>query len=94
MDKGTPPVICEASSWIYTDKGGILEVFPPLGAWLEKGELIAEVRDIFGHLYRRYYAPERGIVIGKSVDPISPTGSRIIHLGLRPAFLSDLPAKG
>jgi predicted deacylase len=94
VEKGTSPVICEASSWIYTDKGGILEVFPPLGAWLEKGDPIAEIRDIFGRLYRRYYAPERGIVIGKSVDPISPTGSRIVHLGLRPTIFSGPLTKG
>ena len=83
------PVICESSSWLYTDKGGILEVFPALGAWLEKGDPIAEVRDIFGRLQRRYFAPEQGIVIGKSVDPVSPTGSRIVHLGLRPRYMED-----
>lgn len=84
-----PPVLCESSYWIYSDKGGILEVFPALGAWLQKGELIAEVRDIFGRLQRQYFAPENGVVIGKSVDPISPTGSRILHLGLRPRRLED-----
>ena len=88
------PVICESSSWIYTDTGGILEVFPPLGAWLEKGDSIAEVRDIFGRLQRRYFAPERGVVIGKSVDPVSPTGSRILHLGLRPKVPEAFPFRG
>lgn len=90
----TRPVICESSSWIYTDTGGILEVFPPLGAWLKKGDPIAEVRDIFGRLQRRYFAPEDGVVIGKSVDPVSPTGSRILHLGLRPKVPEAFPFRG
>ena len=28
-----------------------------------------------------YRAPYRGIVIGKSVEPVSATGARIVHLG-------------
>ena len=78
------PVLCEGSYWLYTDEGGILQVFPEVGTWIQKGQLIAEVRDIFGHLRKQYFAPEEGVVIGKSVDPISPTGSRILHLGIHP----------
>lgn len=91
ISSSSMPVVCESSSWIFTDKGGILEVFPSLGVWVEKGEPIAEVRDIFGRLQRRYFAPERGVVIGKSVDPVSPTGSRILHLGLRPKVMDAFP---
>ena len=48
---------------------------------------MAELRDIFGGLKKSYFAPEAGIVIGKSVDPIAQTGSRIIHLGRHPKNL-------
>ena len=37
--------------------------------------------DVFGDLVREYVAPHRGIVIGKSVEPVSATGARILHLG-------------
>jgi predicted deacylase len=62
---------------------------------VQKGELIARLRNAFGDVTREHYAPTSGVVIGKSVNPVSPTGSRILHLGvpmahdheLRPATL-------
>ncbi|MDX1940588.1 MAG: succinylglutamate desuccinylase/aspartoacylase family protein [Saprospiraceae bacterium] len=77
-------ILCDRSYWIYTDEGGILEVFPKVMAKIKKGDKIAEVRTIFGKLVREYFAPEDGIVIGKSVNPVNQTGSRILHLGLHP----------
>lgn len=80
----TPKTIfCESSYWIYTDEGGILHVLPQVCDRITRGQPIAEVRTIFGQVSRTYHAPENGIIIGKSVDPINPTGSRIIHLGVK-----------
>ncbi len=76
--------LCEDSYWIYTDEGGILQVLPRIGDHIRKGELIAEVRTAFDKLVKQYHAPDHGVVIGKSVDPINQTGSRILHLGLNP----------
>jgi len=77
-----PPVICERSYWLYTDTGGILRVLPSVTDQVEKGQLIATMRNVFGDLIREYHAPEDGIVIGKSVSPINQTGGRILHLGI------------
>lgn len=76
------PVVCGRSYWIHTDRGGILEVFPPLAARVRQGERVAQVRDVYGRLVREYFAPEDGIVIGKSTNPVNQTGSRILHLGI------------
>lgn len=76
------PITCKKSYWIYTDQGGILQVFPKLTERIKKGELIASLRDVFGKVLKEYFAPEDGVIIGKSVNPISQTGSRIIHLGI------------
>jgi len=75
-------VICKRSYWIYTDKGGLLTVPVELRQKVEKGQLIATMRDIFGNLVKEYHAPEDGIVIGKSTNPVSQSGSRILHLGI------------
>jgi len=80
-------VYCPDSYWVYSDDGGILSIPVKIGQQLEKGQKIAELRDIFGGLKKSYFAPEPGIVIGKSVDPIAQTGSRIIHLGRQPNTL-------
>lgn len=77
------PVICRDSYWIYTSAGGILEVFPQITEKIVKDQKIARVRNIFGDVIKEYYAPEDGVVIGKSINPINPTGSRILHLGFQ-----------
>ena len=75
-------VLCKSSYWIYTDTGGILRVLPEVTDFVKKGETIATLKNIFGDLIKEYYAPEDGIVIGKSVSPINQTGGRILHLGV------------
>lgn len=81
VKEGAPPVICASSKWIYTDVGGLLEVFPKVTERVAKGDLIARVRTIFGEICREFRAPEDGIVIGRSVNPVGQTGARILHLG-------------
>jgi len=77
-----PAVICQRSYWIYTNAGGLLEVFPKITDYVEQGERIALVRNVFGDIVREYFAPETGIVVGKSVNPTNQTGGRILHLGI------------
>jgi hypothetical protein len=37
---------------------------------------------VFGDVLCEYVAPEDGVVIGKSVNPVNQTGGRILHLGI------------
>lgn len=75
------PYVCGSSRWIYTSQGGLLDVLPDIGTTVADQELIARQTDIFGDLVAEYHAPFEGVVIGKSVNPVSPTGGRIMHLG-------------
>lgn len=77
-----PTVFCQRSYWIYTDVGGLLRVHVDLMDVVKEGDLIASIRDVFGNLIKEYFAPEKGIVIGKSVSPVNQTGGRILHLGI------------
>jgi predicted deacylase len=76
------PFICKKSYWLYIDKGGYLDIHVQLTQQLKKGELIATLRNPFGDVIKEYFAPEAGIVIGKSSNPINMSGGRIIHLGI------------
>jgi len=76
------PVICDRSEWIFTTRGGILNVLPEVNTWVRKGELIATIHSIFGQLIEKYEAPEDSIVIGKEIDPVASSGARIVHLGI------------
>lgn len=75
-------IICKKSYWIYTDQGGILEVYPPVASHIKKGQIIARITDPFGRLIKEYIAPEDGVVVGKGTNPSAQTGSRILHLGV------------
>ncbi|CAA6828412.1 MAG: Peptidase M14 [uncultured Aureispira sp.] len=77
-----PTVICQKSYWIYTDEGGLLQIHVNLMQAVKKGDLLASMRDVFGNLIKEYFAPEDGVVIGKSVSPVNQSGGRILHLGI------------
>jgi predicted deacylase len=79
--EGPEPVLCDRSYWMYTDRGGLLEVLPRPTNRVSQGERVAVLRNAFGDVIREYHAPEDGIVIGKSVNPVGQTGARILHLG-------------
>jgi predicted deacylase len=81
VSEGPEPVLCERSSWMYTDRGGLLEVLPRPTERVSRGERVAVLRNAFGDVIREYDAPEDGVVIGKSVNPVGQTGARILHLG-------------
>ena len=72
---------CTRSYWLYTDTGGILEVLPEPTDRVLAGEAIAYLFDPWGQRTRTYRAPEEGVIIGKSTNPVAHTGSRIVHLG-------------
>ena len=74
--------VCSKSYWLFTDKGGYLEVLVDLNQKLEKGQVIGILRNSFGEVLEEYVAPEAGIVIGKSTNPVNISGGRIIHLGI------------
>jgi hypothetical protein len=73
---------CHHSYWMYTDRGGVLEVFPEVASRVRKGELMARLYNVWGDLVREYEAPEDTVVVGKSTNPAAHAGSRVVHLGV------------
>lgn len=73
---------CARSYWMYTDAGGALQVLPDVTDRVRAGDPIAVVTNLFGDVIREYRAPEAGVVIGKSTNPVAQTGARILHLGI------------
>lgn len=79
---GGPPLLCLRSAWLYTDHGGLLEVYPKVCEQVHKGDIIARLTSVYGDVVREYRAPVDGVIVGKSVDPIAETGARIAHIGV------------
>lgn len=82
LDLGPEPVICARSHWIYTQHGGLLEVLPKVAQPIEAGQTLARIRDIYGDEVATYEAPEDGVCVGHSVNPVAMTGARVIHVGI------------
>jgi predicted deacylase len=77
------PAILISSTWLYTSRGGILEVIPWLAEEIQAGQIVARLFDLHGRLIEEIAAPESGVVIGLSTNPASATGARVIHYGVR-----------
>ena len=75
-------ILCKKSYWLYTDEGGLLDVTVALGQSVARGDVIGILRNPFGDVIRTYQAPESGVVIGKSSNPVNQSGGRILHLGI------------
>ncbi len=75
-------IICKKSFWVYAKNGGILHVFPNLTDLIKKGDLIANITDIFGSVIEEIVAPVNAVVVAKSTNPVCQVGSRVIHLGV------------
>jgi predicted deacylase len=74
--------VCSKSYWIHTDKGGYLDVLVDLNQKMKENETLAVLRNSFGEVIETYKAPEDGIIVGKSTNPVAISGSRIVHLGI------------
>ncbi|MCB0413196.1 MAG: succinylglutamate desuccinylase/aspartoacylase family protein [Bdellovibrionales bacterium] len=75
-------VVCENSYWIYSSRGGIVDVYPNLAETIKTGQIIARVFDVFGQVKEIIRSDKDGVVIGKNVAPNCEAGTRILHLGV------------
>ncbi len=75
-------IICDHSYWIYSKKGGIVDVIPKLADIVKAGEVIAKIYDVFGQIREEIIATREGVVIGKNLRPNCDSGTRILHLGV------------
>lgn len=57
-----------------------------MNAFVKKGDLIGRVKNIFGNISEEITAPEDGMVVGKSSNPVAFAGDRVIHLGIRKSY--------
>ena len=64
------------------ERGGLLEILTSLLDIVQTGDDVAVLRNPFGDEIARYKAPHTGVVIGHSVNPVTTTGGRILHLGV------------
>eukprot|EP00808_Paulinella_micropora_P007615 g37340.t1 len=86
-------MVCRRSYWLFTDHGGLLTVHTKLLQRVKKGDHVATVTNLFGFVLQKLVAPEDGVVIGQSQNPVQDPGGRILHLGVVTPHEDWLPAQ-
>jgi len=74
------PLYARSSSWVRAPAGGILRTMVPLGASVDKSELLAILSDPFGEKEIEILAPCDGIVIGRTNLPLANEGDALFHI--------------
>ena len=74
------PIVSDQTSWLRAPESGILRTFVPLGAKIEKGQVIAMVADPLGSSETPIVAPENGVVIGRTNLPLVYEGDATFHI--------------
>lgn len=78
-----PAVEFRRSRWLYTTRGGLLQVFVQVGRRVAKGATVAVLLDVFGREVESYAAPTEAWVVGTTAGPVAQTGTRVVHLATR-----------
>jgi predicted deacylase len=78
--KTIEPLVARSTTWIRAPQSGILRIVKTLGAKVEKGELLGIISDPFGAKEQCIYAPDAGIIIGRTNIPLLNEGEALFNL--------------
>ena len=73
-------VISRETSWIRAHDSGIFRSIVPLGASVEKGDLLGYINDPLGEIETKVTSSVFGIVIGKTNMPLVHEGDATFHI--------------
>lgn len=74
------PVIAESSRWLRAPQSGIVRVAKPLGAHVQKDQVLALISDPFGEQESPVEARFDGIIVGRSNLPLVNEGDALFHV--------------
>lgn len=74
-------VYVEDSTWVRARRGGLLRLQVEQGAVVEARERLGIISDPFGEESIHVRAPFRGIVIGRTNNPVVHGGDALVHIG-------------
>ena len=91
VEDAPEPAIASGSGWIRATRSGIVHATEPLGALVEKGQVVAVLRGPFGEQLARLKARWPGVVIGIAQDPLANRGDAICHIArIQDAAVADV----
>ncbi|WP_045861122.1 succinylglutamate desuccinylase/aspartoacylase family protein [Teredinibacter purpureus] len=81
----SPPFVADNSAWIRAPSSGFVMDKKKLGDHVSKGDVLADVSDVFGKNVDQVLANRTGVIIGKQNIPLVQEGEAMYHV----AFFND-----
>lgn len=79
--------------WVRARRGGIVEQEVKLGEYVEAGQIVASISDVFGIRPSRVKSSETGWVIARSLKPLVNSGDVLVHIAAKSGPDRDDPAE-
>lgn len=80
-------VVTRKHRTVLCNRGGFLAFRQSLGALVQKGDVLAEIRDPFGHVVEEVKAPVDGVLWSHPPYPMVSTGQRIATIGAQVRYV-------
>ncbi len=80
LKRKVEPFVANRSDWTRAAASGFVCEFAKLGAYVEKGEVLAEINSPLGELIQQVTSNRAGIVIGKQNIPLVLEGDAMFHI--------------
>lgn len=75
------PIVVQKGTWLRSPHSGVIEMLTFLGAFVDKGDVLALVTDTFGDNAVPIKASAKGIIVGLAHSPLVHGGDAVVHLG-------------
>lgn len=76
------PLEVNTTRWMRASRGGLLHLDVEIGQQVEKKQRLGTIRDTFGDKSVNLTAPQAGLVIGATRNPLVNQGDAVIHLAM------------
>lgn len=74
------PFIAKGSTWVRATNSGIVSHKKHIGDFVNKGNILAYIKDPFGEVIDKVLANVEGIIIGKQCIPLVHEGEAMFHI--------------
>jgi uncharacterized protein len=74
------PFVAKDSTWVRATDSGFVSHIKQLGDYVEKGELLANIKDPYGETIEKVVSSVEGIIIGKQNIPLIHEGEAMYHI--------------
>ncbi len=74
------PFVARQSGWVRATDSGFVTHVKKLGDYVEKGDVLAVIKDPFGQVLDSVLSNAKGIVIGKQNIPLAQEGEAMYHI--------------